>query len=500
VTLPQLIHDGRPLGRRHYLLLAGIFLATRLALFALGLRLHVELSWMFLSDLTALRERLLETVLYFHAFAPGMNLITGWLLKLSPEHVLVTATVSFWASGYLLLAASCRLFHLLGCGRWTATALALALSLIPPSLYLEHLYLYTHLCTSLVSWAAVAFALALRTGKTRAWLGFFLICAVLGWLYTTFHLFWFVMLAGVALLFAGRGGRRTVLLGAAFPLLVLTSLYAKNYALFGVFGATSWGGANVTLSTTQRMPAQLKREWIESGRLSPFAGISVFAGPSEYLRFLPPDLHFPWPGSNELTRPSVAAPNFNHGLFLEVNRQRAKDAAHFIRHAPLEYVRNVFAKNLPALFSSTTHWHKLDKEPGSPHYEHRQVLGGYERLYDQLVHSWPLRPVGLYLFFPVFVVWGGVRTWQGLRSKGEQERRQAVLLGFCLLQVAFVVSASSAFSSVESARYRYAVEPFIWAVVVVGLRDLACWVRQRVPRLGGLLRDGQAAGSRREPG
>ena len=116
------------LGRRHYLLLGAIFLATRLGLWALGLRLFVDLSWMFLSDLAALRERLLETVLYFHAFAPGMNLITGWLLKLAPEHVALSATLLFWASGYVLLAASCRLFHLLGCSRWTATAVALALS------------------------------------------------------------------------------------------------------------------------------------------------------------------------------------------------------------------------------------------------------------------------------------------------------------------------------------------------------------------------------------
>jgi hypothetical protein len=96
-----------------------------------------------------------------------------------------------------------------------------------------------------------------------------------------------------------------------------------------------------------------------------------------------------------------------------------------------------------------------------------------------LVHSWPLRPVGLYVFLPVFVVWGIVRTWRGLRSQSENLRQRAVLLGFCLLQVAFVVSASSAFSSVESSRYRYAVEPFIWAVVAVGLCDLAGWVRER---------------------
>jgi hypothetical protein len=48
------------------------------------------------------------------------------------------------------------------------------------------------------------------------------------------------------------------------------------------------------------------------------------------------------------------------------------------------------------------------------------------------------------------------------------------------LQIAFVVSASSLFSSVESARYRYAVEPFIWAVVSLGLQAA---LRNLWPRL-----------------
>jgi hypothetical protein len=274
-----------------------------------------------------------------------------------------------------------------------------------------------------------------------------------------------------------------VLRGLAAPGLLLFGLYLKNYAVFGVFGATSWGGANVTLATTQRMPREQRSEWIEDGKLSPFAGISVFASPSEYLRFLPPDLHFPWPGTDELWRPSVDAPNFNHGLYLQVNRQRQKDAAYYIRNEPLEYLSTVFGRNLPGMFSSTTHWHKLDKQPGSPHYDHRQVLGSYERSYDLLVHSWPVPPVGLYVFLPFFCIWAVRCSYRGWRSADPGTRARAQLLGFCLLQIGFVVSASSLFSSLESARYRYTVEPFIWAVVVLGLQAAARRFGPRLPWL-----------------
>ncbi len=464
----------------HYLLLLGMFLATRLALYAFGLRFHLDLAWMFLSDPEALRERLFETVFYFHAFAPGMNVITGLLLKLNPEHLALCANLLFWGSGYLLLASAFRLLQLLGCSRWAATACAFWLSLVPQSLYLEHLYLYTHLCASLVCWAAVAFHQALTLGKARRWFGFFLACAVLGWLYTAFHLFWFLLTAALSVAFAGRGRRRSVLLGGAAPLLLLFGLYLKNYVVFGVFGATSWGGANVALATTHRMPVEERQSLIDDGLLSPFAAVSVFAGPSEYLPLLPPDLHFPWPTTNELSRPSLDQPNFNHGLYLEVNRARGKDAAFVIRNQPGEYLNTVLHENLPGMFSPTTHWHKLDDRPGSPHYEHRRVLGRYERLYDRLVHGWPRKPYGLYIFLPVFCVWALLEVWRGLRSGASAERAQALLLGFCLLQIAFIVSISSLFSSIESARYRYTVEPFIWAVVAVGLRDAARWCGPRV--------------------
>jgi len=235
------------------------------------------------------------------------------------------------------------------------------------------------------------------------------------------------------------------------------------------------------LATTQRMPPEQRNEWIENGKVSPFAAISVFAGPSEYLKFLPPDLHFPWPGTDELTRPSVDAPNFNHGLFIQVNRQRQKDAAYYIRSEPLEYLTTVLGRNLPGMFSSTTHWHKLDQRPGSPHYDHRQVLGGYERLYDRIVHSWPVPPVGLYIFLPCFCIWAVRSSYLGWRSSDPKLRARAQLLGFCLLQIAFVVSASSLFSSVESARYRYTVEPFIWAVVALGLQAAARRFGPRLP-------------------
>ncbi|HTV21294.1 MAG TPA: hypothetical protein VMG12_21555 [Polyangiaceae bacterium] len=481
---------GRALvARRGDVLLALAFLATRLALYAAGLRFNLDLRWMFLEDVEALHQHLLRSVLYFHAFAPGMNLITGVLLKISPAHLVGMATALFWAFGTAMTLSLARILSLLGTSRATSFVLALAFSLLPQTLFLENLYLYTYLCACLVMVGAVLFHRALLAARVLAWLPFFLVCAVLGWLYTVFHLLWFVLMAGVAVVAQARTGNaswrralRVVALAAAFPALLMVGLYAKNYVLFGVFGATSWGSANMTLATTQQMRPAERNRWIREGKLSRYAAINVYAPPSAYAELVPKRV-YPWPGSNELVRPTLGEPNFNHGLFLEVNDARRKDVAYYLETRPLDYLRRVMSKNLPSLFSSTTHWHPHDRRPESPHRQHRQVLGGYEQLYDALVHGWPVPNVGLYVFLPVFIVWAAWASWKRLRAADANTFAAGALLGFCLLQILFVVSASSLFTSWETSRYRYSVEPCIWVVVALGLRAAFVKLRARLRSL-----------------
>ena len=477
-------------------LLALAYLATRVALCAAGLRFNLDLHWMFLADVEALHHHLLRTVLYFHAFAPGMNLITGALLALSPGHMAALATGLFWLFGATMTVSLGRVLTLLGSSRPAAAVLALAFSLLPQTLFLENLYLYTYLCACLLVLGAVLFHRALLRATPRAWLAFFLLCAVLGWLYTVFHLVWFALMAGIAAVAQARASRAgwgralgAVALGAAFPALLMLGLYAKNYALFGVFGATSWGASNMTLATTQQMRPAERNRWIREGKLSRYAAINVYAPPSAYVGLVPPRV-YPWPDSNELVRPTLGDPNYNHGLFLEVNEARRKDVAYFLDTRPMDYLRRVVSKNLPSLFHSSTHWHPHDGRPDSPHRQHREVLGGYEAAYDTLVHSWPVPRVGLYVFLPAFLVWAAWSTWKRLRARDSDTFAAGALLGFCLLQILFVVSTSSLFTSWETSRYRYAIEPCIWVVVASALRSAYARARDAISALRAPARSG----------
>src|SRR4030095_12180375 len=110
-----------------------------------------------------------------------------------------------------------------------------------------------------------------------------------------------------------------------------------------------------------------------------------------------------WPPQlTELERPTVHAPNFNHWVILEENRQRNADAWYYLRTHPLDYMANVF-HGWRDFFGPSTEWHPYTGTERSPHYQHRLVLGGYEAFINRLAHGFPGAPVGLYVFLPLLL-------------------------------------------------------------------------------------------------
>jgi hypothetical protein len=283
----------------------------------------------------------------------------------------------------------------------------------------------------------------------------------------------------VAALWLARPGTRWRVLGAACaPGALLLGLYLKNFALFGVFGAASSGASNLAHVTVMRLPVAIRNEWIREGKLSPFAAQSVYASPRVYLPYFGTSESKRWPELNALDRPSIHQPNYNHWFFLEVGKARSKDARYYVRQRPLEYIHTVFA-SLVQIFEPSTIWHPADgKRHGSPHEQHRRVLGGYEAVYDRLVHGFPVRPVGLYAFLPIGFIVAFYRARSWLREQDRGALALGALVYFGLFQIVFVVALSSAFTIGESSRYRYQIESMIWLVAAVSLTGAFSRARQ----------------------
>jgi hypothetical protein len=451
------------------------FVASRVALSLAGLRLNFDLAWMFLADPRDLRERLAETLLYFHAYPPGMNLATGVVLKLGGAHAALLGELLYGALGLVLVNSLFYMLRAVAIRRIPAFVVTALFAIVPPTLYLEHLWLWEQWVAALLALGGVLFHRALAVSSFARWLGFFAVCAAIGVMRASFQLTWLLSLLALACWLVEPALRRRVLLAALGPLVLLASLHVKNWVLFDVFGAQTAGGGNLALVTVLRMPEAERNAWVKDGRLSRFAAYSVYAPPSEYLRYFPPDEARRFPDVDTLQaleRPSVKHHNFNHWVLLEVNRVRAADAVTYVRERPGAYARTV-ATGLGQLFHPTTEWHPFDKSDRSPHHAHRQLLGSWERFYNGVVHGLPFEGVGLYVFLPILLFFSA--RWLVTRFKTPEPRQRLGLVAYALFQLAYVVPTSVLFTFQETSRYRYQIEAEIWLLAVFGL---ACAQRE----------------------
>jgi hypothetical protein len=453
---------------REHAWLSGIFLATRLLLRAFGFRFNFELDWMFLCDPSDLRARAFDCVYYFHAYPPGMNLLASVLLKLGGS---AAALVAFWSLGLLLVNALFHLLRVLGVPQAGRFGVTLAFSVIPQTLYFEHLFLWEHVVAACLTAACACLARAIERGSARALAACFGLCAVIGWFRSTFHLVWFLAVLALALYFWGLRDFRRVLVAALLPFALLFALYLKNAALFGVFGTSSAVGANLTRVTVDRLDDGVKARWVAEHKLSRFAELGVFSGPSAYTPFFPAHTDGRSPILDALERPTFHSSNFNHWVMLPVMRERRGDALAYLRERPVDYLGTA-VHNVRALFGPATRWHPRTGKPGSPHFEHAKVLGGYENAYNSLVH-WGL---GVYALLPFPCVWALRKVVRGARSQEPVRRARAAALAFALLQIAFVVVTSALFTFGETARYRHQVEALIW---LVAASAVTAWLGDR---------------------
>jgi hypothetical protein len=479
--LAAVLRDARI--REYALLNAGV-LITRSLLHLAGVRFNFVLDWMLLADPEYLRTDLLKTLYYSHAYPPGFNLLAGLVLKLGGSHAPAVAHFVFQLVGLVLVSSLFYLCRACGLSSRAALAIAGAFSIAPQSVYFEHLHHHTYPTAALLALVAVLFHAAVRARSFWKWFGFFAACAALGWMRATFHLVWFGTMMCLALLFSEKAERSRVLAAAAAPGASLVAVYLKNLFLVGVFGATTFGPANLTTVTVRRLPREVREAWIAEGKLSPFAHIDVYAGVREYAPFFATAENDSWPPMmNELDRPTVGAPNYDHWWFLEVNPKRRDDAIYCLKARPLAYAGDVL-ENAKRFFGPSTEWHPKDESDRSPHYQHRQVLGGWEHFYNGIVHGVPVAPVGLYVFVPLACVWAVRRARSLIRSGDRQSVPVGALLYFTVLQIGFVTLTSTLFTFGEMSRYRYEVESFICLLMALAAAAFVPHARRVVARRG----------------
>jgi hypothetical protein len=469
---------------RMSLALAASFAAAHLIYYALGVRFdNTSLAWYWqYLDPELLKSRLLESVFYMHSQPPLFNLFLGAVLKISGGGRYVFQGV-FLAAGLTLYLSLFWLQVKLGVSRDVAFVVSTAFVLSPSFVLYEHWLFYAFPLAALLTLSALLFYEVAARRSARAAAAFFACIFLICGIRHTFHLAYYVVVAGALAVFC-VGARRKVLLAAAAPFLVLFSFCLKNYLLFGEFGACSWTGMNLWQMTGVNLTLEEKESLLAEGKPSEVSLSMPFSAVAEYPRAYADASRFA--DVDALARPykSTGPNNYNHLAYLGVSRAYLDDSLYVLGRFPRAYGKGVLRSWFIYFRSSS------DYVSGVPFLDEAGNLGRVSfvnDLFDRLLFGKvtfepvtkivsglflleSVEPFYLYLWICLpLLLYYGFRAALGKKTLGagapaRARRLTALYVCFTILYVALVANS---FSWAETNRMRFPTDPLY--VVLLGL-------------------------------
>ncbi len=457
-----------------------MFVCSRLGYYLLGVRFDARPIQHFFQfiDPELLKHRLIESLYYLHVQPPGWNLYIGSVLKFFPNSFsavfhsvhLVLGLVTGWLLLYLM--------RVLGVSRGIAFTLTAWFIISPGVVLFENLLLYEYVVGFLLIAAAAVLWRYAAGGSPRWIVSFFVLVLALVFVRNFFHLI-YVVATLTALVYLFKSRRKSVLLAAALPVLIVLGLYTKNSILFGSFSGSTWLGMNMDTITAHQLTGSEARGLISRGVISPVALLDIGTPVELYRPYIQTPARTGIPVLDECVT-STGATNFNCLAFRQIQQIYARDALALLRNYPVVYLRSFeaawftyflptgdfpsFDLNRPRIRAIDRFWNVVF----FGQFEDAGDRKNIRRLADRgaaislLFHTGVFLMVGL----PALWIWGVVYLVRGVR-RGVLDRAPVVLLGFLLFNIAYVTAIANLLSSFENNRYRFPIDAFY--VVLLGL-------------------------------
>ena len=433
-------------------------------------------------DMVLLQTRLLESLTYYHANPPMLNLIAGIGLKLFGNNATWFYSSLFHFLGLLLAMSFMVLVRELSGNRILALLATGALVFSPDVVLYQNWLMYTFPAAALITVSAVCLLKAVRSGQVGWLYAFFVSLAFLVLTRSLFHIGWLVLVVFTGLWLLPD--RRKQLIGAAIvPLLVCTLWYGKNLNHFGQFGASTWMGLGVSNITTMTVPAEKLQPYVADGTLSPMA-----LRPRNDKNLFG-DLGIAPVGIPVLdnVRTSSGVFNYNHHNILVLGPIYRDDGFKVMRLFPEHYLSGVARANLQ--FFSTNNQSPFFWPPA------HDVFDGIRPVYDVFLYGAGFRsekivipnmgdkngykafsnPGYLLILFWLTSAVFCLREFL-LGVTGRRQNRDYIVIGYIVSIMLYTYFLGTLIELSENYRYRFLTEPVFWVVVIVMLNRL--WQRR----------------------
>lgn len=460
-----------------------LFAAARLLYAYLGL--HFDAStfpgYMQFIDRELLANRLLESLWYYHANPPLLNLFAGLGVKIFGSNADPFFAVCFHALG-LLLAWCVYLLTARLSGSRLAGVIASAVLVFSPSFVLyENWFMYSFPAAVLLTLAAAVLYRYVRSGTTRWAVAFFGVLAALLLLRSLFHLVWLVAVA-LLLIAAQWHRRKQILVAAAVPILIVTLWYSKNLYLFGTFSSSTWFGLGLSNITTLSVTREELHPLVERGELSPFALVSRYKHAGTFFMGGLAPTGVP---VLDQVRKSSGELNWNYQRLILINRYYTADGFKVARRFPASYVTALIISNRLFFSPSSMNLYFVAAN--------RLAAQPLEAIYSPLLYGasphsgWIQSPhfgfnADSYLeinsSLRLFVAWWLLLGYAYVQARGaflkgqEEGRPRAIVIGFAAFSMLYIYGVGTAFELAENYRYRWIVEPLTFVLTATAITHL----------------------------
>jgi hypothetical protein len=475
--IPKVEQHGNLFKRTDAAFLLLLLAASRIAYYLAGVRFDTRPLGQFFQfiDPLLLQHRLIESLMYLHTQPPGLNLFAGIILKCFPD-----SYRTVFAIIYLILGAAVTLLLYsiqlgLGVGRRVALVITALFMISPGVVLFENFLLYEYIQLALLLFAAFSLLELLNTSRQQ-WV--VLLCAdltALAVLRATYQ--WFYYAAFVAAIWwLVKERRKAIAIAGGIGLVVIMSIYVKNYVLFGRFVSSTWMGINADTITAHNLQPDERARLVKAGLISNISADDAPAPLSVYRAYIRPT---PPTGIAVLDQAedSTGRTNTNNIAFFQVEDYYVRDAKALLLHYPICYVRSVVqawftyflpASDFPFFDRNRTHiapWERMWNTLllgqflyASDRHELRTIATGSHRM-SLVLYCATYLLVGL----PLLWIWGCWYVYSGLK-KGILGKTQLGVMSFLLINIFYVTMVSNFLSSFECNRYRFPIDAFYAAL------------------------------------
>ena len=420
------------------------------------------------------KGNILECLYYTHHKPPLFFLFLGLVYIIPPVYIAPVYHVIYLLLGGIFTAALFLVMDLFSIPRIISLALTCIFMLSPSVIAYENWLYYTYPCAVMLCLSVLFLQLYFKYDKHKHLFVYFLLLSILVLTRSLFHLFWFVLFVAILVLYKRKQWKKIVV-AAALPFCLILAVYMKNLFLFGMFTASSQAGFELGIMTMSQMPNEKREELIREGKLSEYAALGSHQPVETYEKFCPVRATG-IPILDQKVKSSGCI-NFNHHIYLLVNRHLIKDSFYVLKHYPEYYFQALRCSTFRYLLPGPS---KLGGEGMNA--QLMKKLSRYENVYNIMFQGQVLPRTPYWTFhlndnlyesqaslfwligFPLIMLWVLILIIRCFRANCEHKKNFIPLL-FMWITTCYISFLTVLLNG--NNRHRFLVESFV--LIFVGL-------------------------------